>query len=87
MVDLWVNKYYSLNSNLNDGSGEPCAGQVNATDWTTLSSNATRFSLDENFGILLPIGSENKKYTLCFLIPFVQAGLGSKLSQKQKQEN
>ena len=53
--------YYFLDSNLNDGSGAPCAGQVNATDWSTFSSNATRFNFDENFGILLPIGSANKK--------------------------
>ena len=47
-----------MKSNLNDGKGDPCAGQVSATDLSTLSSNATRFNLEENFGVLLPTGSE-----------------------------
>ena len=45
-------------ANLNDGNGDPCAGQVNATECSTFSSKATRFILEENFGMLLPTGSE-----------------------------
>ena len=50
-----------LNSNLNDGKGDPCAGQVSAKDFSTRSSKATRFSFEENFGRLLPTGSETGK--------------------------
>ena len=47
-----------FNANLNDGKGDPCAGQVRATDMPIRSSNATRFIFDENLGRLLPTGSE-----------------------------
>ena len=48
----------SNKANLNDGNGDPCAGQVNATEFSTFSTKATRFILEENFGMLLPTGSE-----------------------------
>ena len=48
-----------LKTNLNDGRGEPCAGQVSATDFATFSSNAVSLIFEENLGILLPTGSEN----------------------------
>ena len=48
-------------SNLNDGKGDPCAGQVRATDIPIRSSKATRFIFEENFGRLLPTGSEKGK--------------------------
>ena len=56
----------NTNANLNDGNGDPCAGQVKPTEFCTFSSKATRFSLDENFGILLPTGSKNiKGFLIC----------------------
>ena len=57
--NLFVNMYFK--SNLNDGNGDPCAGQVRANDFATRSSKATRFIFDENFGRLLPTGSEMGK--------------------------
>ena len=54
-----------IGSNLNDGNGDPCAGQVSATEFLTFSSKATRFILEENFGMLLPTGSERERNFLC----------------------
>ena len=47
---------------LKDGLGDPWAGQVSATGLSFTSSKASRFSLEENLGPLLPIGSNSKKH-------------------------
>ena len=56
---LWE-EYSTLknSSYLNDGTGDPWAGQTNARLLKTMSSNATEFILDENFGLELPTGSK-----------------------------
>ncbi len=47
-------------SYLNEGKGDPCAGQLKAMLFEATSSKATRLSLDENFGLALPTGSKLK---------------------------
>ena len=49
---------FENSSYLNDGTGDPWAGQTNARILKTMSSNATEFILDENFGLELPTGSK-----------------------------
>ena len=48
---------FENSSYLNDGTGDPWAGQTNARLLVTMSSNATKFILEENFGLELPTGS------------------------------
>ena len=49
------NKWY-----LNDGSGSPWAGQVIAKLWPDDFLNADESTIDENLGLLNPIGSMEK---------------------------
>ena len=43
---------------LKEGSGDPCAGHVNANVCNAFSWYAARFDLEENFGSALPMGSK-----------------------------
>ena len=56
--ELFEIKNFDLGHPVNDGTGDPWAGQTNARILKTMSSNATEFILDENFGLELPTGSK-----------------------------
>ena len=43
---------------LNEGIGEPCAGQMRARAEDATSSNDIEFIFEENFGAALPTGSK-----------------------------
>jgi len=47
--------------NLNAGNGNPCAGQVRATDDPDIRSYVADFVSLVNFGLALPIGSVYEK--------------------------
>ena len=42
---------------LNDGNGDPCAGQLKAKLFEANSSKAMDLCFDENLGLALPTGS------------------------------
>jgi hypothetical protein len=57
---LWKKGIKNLdNSNLNAGKGDPWAGHLSASIDPSCREKVSDLSSEENFGLALPIGSEN----------------------------
>ena len=62
-------------SNLNDGVGDPCAGQLKLYESVSVTAKSPKlFELDENFGAVDPMGSDQCKHILYINIMYGWVG-------------